>query len=91
MPENFPIRSGVSQGRFSGPVLYTADLPSTRDTITGKFADDTLILATHIDPVSKFGSSLATKTEGRNQRNQIKARKFRTDKRTMPRCYVHLL
>jgi hypothetical protein len=31
-------------------VLYTSDLPTSRETILGTFADDTAIFATHEDP-----------------------------------------
>jgi hypothetical protein len=49
----FRIHSGVPQGSILGPplyVLYTSDLPTSRETTLGKFADDTAILATHEDP-----------------------------------------
>ena len=48
------IHSGVRQGSILGPILYslyTADLPTTGQTITATYADDTAILATHHDPV----------------------------------------
>jgi uncharacterized membrane protein YobD (UPF0266 family) len=32
-------------------VLYTSDLPTTRETTLGTFADDTAIFATHEDPM----------------------------------------
>jgi hypothetical protein len=49
----FHIHSGVPQGSIIGPllyVLYTSDLPTSRETTLGTFADDTAIFATHEDP-----------------------------------------
>jgi hypothetical protein len=49
----FHIHSGVPQGSILGPllyVLYTSDLPTSRETPLGTFADDTAIFATREDP-----------------------------------------
>jgi len=49
----FHIHSGVPQGSILDPllyVLYTSDLPVSKETILGTFADDTAIFATHADP-----------------------------------------
>jgi len=49
----FHIHSGVTQLNILGPLLYvpyTSDLPTSRETALGTFADDTLIFATHEDP-----------------------------------------
>jgi hypothetical protein len=49
----FHIHSGVPQGSILGPLLYvlfTSDLPTSRGTKLGTFADDSAIFATHEDP-----------------------------------------
>jgi hypothetical protein len=49
----FHIHSGVPQWSILGPllcILHTSNLPSSRETTLGTFADNTLILATHKDP-----------------------------------------
>jgi hypothetical protein len=48
----FHIRSGVPQGGILGLPLYvlnTSDLPTSRETKLGTFADDTTIFETHED------------------------------------------
>ena len=49
---SFHIHSAVRQGSILGPllyVLYTSDLPTSRETTLGTFSDDTSIFATHED------------------------------------------
>jgi len=52
---SFQIHSGVPQGSILGPllyILYTSELPTSRNTTMGTFADDTAIFATHAGPTT---------------------------------------
>ena len=80
---SFQIHSGVPQGSILGPllyILYTSDLPTTRDTTIGTFADDTAIFVTHVDPTTasrNLQEHLNTvenwlkKMENKSERNQV--------------------
>lgn len=53
----FNIEAGVTQGSVLGSTLYalfTADIPTTHDTIIFTFANDLAVLATHKDPISVY-------------------------------------
>jgi hypothetical protein len=51
--ELFPVKAGMPQSSVLVPfvcLLYTADIPTSPDTTTATFADNTVVLATDSDP-----------------------------------------
>jgi hypothetical protein len=55
--QNSFMNRDVSQDSVLGPLiylLYTADLPTSTESITATFVDNTEVLATESEPMSRF-------------------------------------
>lgn len=55
LSNSYSILAGVPQGSDIAPLLYiiyTADIPTNANTLIGTYADDTVILASNLDPTT---------------------------------------